>query len=71
LARIFWARLAVWGVVTVTVNAGLLATGDLTGSAAQTMPTAATHKPRTVHIPTPVFFMSFLFSIRHTSASEV
>jgi hypothetical protein len=68
LALIFWARLAVWGVVTVTVKVGLLAPCDLTGSAAQAIPTDATHNPRPAHTPTPVFFMTFLFAMRYVNA---
>jgi hypothetical protein len=63
--------LAVWGVVTVTVSVGLLAPGNLAGSAAHTMLTAATHNPRPTHIPTPFFLMTFLFAMRHASAVEV
>jgi hypothetical protein len=68
LAVIFWDRLAVWGVVTVTVKDGLAALADLAGSAAQTMPTDATHNPRPAHTPTPVFFMTFLFAMRYVNA---
>jgi hypothetical protein len=54
--------------VTVTVKDGLAALADLAGSAAQTMPTDATHNPRPAHTPTPVFFMTFLFAMRYVNA---
>jgi hypothetical protein len=71
LALIFCAKLAVWGVATVTVKDGLAALGDLAGSAAHTMPTAAAHTPNPTQTATPFFFMIFLFAMRPAGASAV
>jgi hypothetical protein len=71
LALIFCAKLAVWGVATVTVRLGLAGAGGLLLSEAwaaqakpnKTTPLAYTH--------TPLFFMNFLLATRQFGVPRV
>jgi hypothetical protein len=71
LALIFCAKLAVWGVVTVTVKEGLATLVDLPSSAAHATPAAPVNAQIPAHTQTPHFFMTLHFASRLNGEQRV